>query len=104
MVVDHWKRLQDATSSIDMSQSNWIMSQDNVKSAYGDLMQAFQHYLFERFKDDFAGLPLYQDIISKYVDSVLAAAQGFAKRTAQLEKENEELKQKLQELLDAGRS
>ena len=103
MVAEQWKRLQDATTSIDMSQSNWIMSQETVKSAYGDLMQAFQHYLFERFKDDFASLPLYQDIISKYVDSVLAAAQGFAKRTEQLERENEELKRKLEELSNARR-
>lgn len=102
-MVDHWKRLQDATNSIDMSQSNWIMSQESVKSAYGDLMQAFQHYLFERFKDDFAGLPLYQDIISKYVDSVLSAAQGFAKRTEQLERENAELKKKLEELSNVNR-
>lgn len=103
MVVDQWKRLQDATVSIDMSQSNWIMSQESVKAAHGDLMQAFQHYLFERFKDEFASLPLYQDIVSKYVDSVLTAAQGFAKRTEQLERENEELKRKLEELSNVRR-
>lgn len=102
-MTDHWKRLQDATSSIDMAQANWIMSQENVKTAYDNMITAFNHYLFEKFKSEFAGLSPYQDIAGTYVDSILTTAQKYAKHTEQLAKENEELKQRLKELEDANR-
>lgn len=103
MVTDQWKRLQDATVSIDMAQATWIMSQEPVKSSYENMMTAFNHYLFEKFKDDFASLSPYHDIVNTYVESILTTAQKYAKHTEQLAKENEELKQRLKELEDANR-
>lgn len=102
MVTDQWKRLQDATANIDIAQAKWVMDQEVVRSSYESMMTAFNHYLFEKFKDEFAGLSLYQDIVNKYVDSILTTAANYAKHTANLEKENEELKQKLQELMNAN--
>lgn len=94
---DQWKRLQDATTSMDVSQITWIMSREPVKEAYSNMMQTFSTYLFERFKDDFAGCPAFEGVINTYISSVIKAAEEFAKHTENLEKENEELRRQLQE-------
>lgn len=98
----YWERLKDATNAMDESQKEYVMSQQPVINVYKSMMDAFNMFLFERFKDDFASVQTFQPLIDKYVDTVITTAQGYGKHTVELEEENKQLKKKLEELLHAN--
>lgn len=98
-----WSRLQDAAGSMDASQTSFVMSQDSVKLSYKELMDSFNSFLFERFKEEFASVPTFQPIINKYIDSVIQSAQDYGKHTVEIEEENRRLKKELEDLKNANR-
>lgn len=98
-----WNRLQDAAGSMDASQTAFVMSQDSVKLSYKDMMDSFNSFLFERFKNEFASVPTFQPIIDKYIDSVIQSAQEYGKHTADIEEENRRLRKELEDLKNANR-
>lgn len=103
-VESQWKRLQDNTSSMPSAQQAYVMSQENVQKSYEKMMESFNTFLFERFKEDFSAVPAFKPVIDDYIDSVLTTAQEYGKHTVELEQENKKLKQMIEELKNAGRS
>ena len=98
-----WKRLTDATHSMDSTQRSFVMSQEAVKNAYAEMLTNFTSYLFEKFKEDFAAVPAYRPLVDRYVNTVIDSAQDYGKYTMSLEDENKKLKQQLEELQNANR-
>ncbi len=96
---NYFDRLKDATGKMDVSQATWVMQQKEVKEAYNAMMDAFRSYVFERLKEDFAAIKIYQPVIDKYINAVIGSAQKFGEHTKELESENERLKQQIAELM-----
>lgn len=69
---------------------------------YDDMMESFNSFLFEKFKEDFSAVPAFQPTIEKYVNTILESSQEYGKRTKELEEENKRLKQQLEEALNAN--
>lgn len=101
---NYWDRLKDSAGSMDVAQVTFVMSQDAVKEAYSGMMEAFNSFLFEKFKEDFSTVQTFQPAIERYVDAVLKTAQDYGKHAAALEEENSKLKQQIEELKNANRS
>lgn len=99
---NYWNRLKDSTDKMDTAQVSWVMSQDSVKKVYEDMMESFNSFLFEKFKEDFSAVPAFQPTIEKYVNTILESSQEYGKRTKELEEENKRLKQQLEEALNAN--
>ena len=97
---NYFARLKDATGAMDISQVTWVMQQEAVKISYAEMLNAFNAYLFERFKEDFAAIKTYQPVIDKYINTVINSAQKFSEHTKELESENERLKQQIAELMN----
>lgn len=99
---NYWNRLKDSTDKMDTAQVSWVMSQDSVKKVYEDMMESFNSFLFEKFKEDFSAVPAFQPTIERYVNTILESSQEYGKRTKELEEENKRLKQQLEEALNAN--
>ena len=95
----YWERLKDATGAMDVAQITWVMSQKEVKEAYDRLMAAFNSYIFERYKEDFAGIKAYQPLVDDYINTIIKSAEHFGQHAKDLEAENEKLKQQIAELM-----
>lgn len=100
---NYWSLLKDTAGSMDIAQVTYVMSQEPVKESYKELMESFNNYLFERFKEDFASVPAFQPTIEKYIDTITKTAQSYGKHAMDLEEENKKLKQELEELRNADR-
>lgn len=97
-----WDRLKDAAGAMDASQTSFVMSQESVKQSYKEMMDSFNSFLFERFKEEFGTIPAFQPIVNKYIDSVIQSAQEYGKHTADVEEENRRLRKELEELKNAS--
>lgn len=97
--TNYWSRLKDSTGSMDVSQITYVMSQEQVKEKYREMMESFNGFLFEKFKEDFSAVPTFQPAVEGYVDAVLKSAQDYGIHVKNLEEENKRLK----EALDASR-
>lgn len=95
----YWDRLKDATGAMDVAQVTWVMSQKEVKEAYDKLMAAFNSYIFERYKEDFAAIKAYQPLVDNYINTIIKSAENFGQHTKDLEAENEKLRQQIAELM-----
>lgn len=69
---------------------------------YADMMESFNSFLFEKFKEGFSAVPAFQPTIERYVNTILESSQEYGKRTKELEEENKRLKQQLEEALNAN--
>lgn len=97
-----WKRLQDGTEKMSREQVSWTLSRPEVVKEKEALFEAFNGWLFERFKEEFSREKAYQPLIESYISVILSSAEAFGKRTRDLEEENERLRKELEELRNAG--
>jgi hypothetical protein len=96
---NYWSKLKDSTGSMDVSQITYVMSQDSVKEKYREMLEAFNSFLFEKFKEDFSAVPTFQPVVEDYVNAVLKSAENYGNHVKDLEEENK----RLREALDANR-
>lgn len=100
---EYWSRLKDSADTMNDAQRQYVLSQESVRRVYEEMMGSFNSYLFEKFKDDFATVPAFQPAIERYVDAVLMSAQDYGKHLANLEEENNKLRQQLEGMKNASR-
>lgn len=86
-----WRRCEELIRHMTPEQLSWSMSQPKVKEAEGKMKEAFDAYLFEKMREEFAlfGGGCYVPYINEYIDSLGNVSQGYVSRTEQLEKEAE---------------
>jgi hypothetical protein len=94
----YWQRLTAHCEKMSADQLKFIDTNKKVIEAKAVMMNAFNLYLFERFKEDFAGVEKLQPICNEYINSILQASDSYADVLANTLKENEELKKRLEEL------
>jgi len=93
-----WARLQDATAKMSQEQISWTLAQPEVEKAKWLLFEAFQGWLFERWKEDFSKVETYRPLVESYISTVISSAEGFGQKALGLEAENAELRRRIAEL------
>lgn len=93
-----WKRFNDLTSRMSDDQQAFVNNSEKAVEKRQELMQTFNNWLFERFKNDFVKIPAFASLAEEYVNTIADVAQEFGQKTAGLAKENEELRRQIAEL------
>lgn len=102
-VKSPWGRCRDLLSKMTPEQANWAVSQPSVKEAERQMREAFEAFLFENKKEEFAlfGSGCYVPVINNYIDSLANVSREYTSHTQELEQKaarTDELERKLAEL------
>lgn len=94
----YWQKLSDECSKMSADQLNYLNTCEEVTQAKNQMMEAFNLYLFEKFKDDFSEQEIFRKICDDYQDTILDNAKKYSESIAKTLDENKELRAKIQEL------
>ena len=96
----YWIKYNNLIQHMSQEQKIFVSKQESVLEAKQNLMSSFLDYLFEREKSNFINSSDEAKRISDiYIESIKIAADKYVTRNEELEKENAELKHKIQQLL-----
>jgi hypothetical protein len=94
----YWTILSSNCEKMSADQLNFINSNDKVIECKAKMMEAFNLFLFERYKEDFAQVETIRPICDEYVNTILQVADDYGDVMKRTLEENEKLKAKIQEL------
>lgn len=96
----YWNKYNNLIKNMSNEQRIFVAKQQSVLEAKQNLISTFIDYLFERDKNSFTNSSDEAKRISDiYIDTVKDAADKYVTRNEELEKENQELKAKIEQLL-----
>lgn len=97
----YWKRYDDTVAAMSAEQRNWVGKQKEVIDAKNTMLSVFFDYLFETHKEAFVavGDGQYKTVVDSYINTIQKAADSYVSRAETLEKENEELRMQIKQLL-----
>ena len=95
---DYWQRLSDYYSKMSADQQNFVSNNDKVLEAKTKMMEAFNLFIFERYKDEFVKLDSFHKLCDDYIEAVINAGQEYSEQIAKTVEENESLKMQIAEL------
>ena len=55
----YWQKLSDTCAKMSADQLNYVQNSEEVLKAKSQVMEAFNLYLFEKFKDDFVEVEMF---------------------------------------------
>jgi phage-related minor tail protein len=96
--TSYWQKLSDECSKMSADQLNYVSNNDEVTQAKSRMMEAFNLYLFERFKEEFASTEMFTKCCDDYVDKIIDTASNYSESITKTLDENEKLKAKIAEL------
>ena len=96
----YWNKYEQILAQMSNEQKVFVSKQESVLIAKQNLLSAFIDYLFEQNKVVFInssenGKLLMED----YISTINTAAESYVSKSEQLEKENEELKKQIKQLM-----
>ena len=94
----YWQKLSDTCAKMSADQLNYVQNSEEVLKAKSQVMEAFNLYLFEKFKDDFVEVEMFTKLCDEYVDTITDIAQRYSDGVIKTLDENKELKAKIKEL------
>lgn len=94
----YWQKLSEMCSKLSSDQLNYINNNENVIDKKNKIMEAFNLFLFEKFKQDFAEIPNCQKLCDDYVDTIQDTIANYNEQITNTIEENKELKTKIAEL------
>ena len=94
----YWQKLSDTCAKMSADQLNYVQNSEEVLKAKNQVMEAFNLYLFEKFKDDFVEVEMFTKLCDEYVDTISDVAQRYSDGVIKTLDENKELKAKIKEL------
>lgn len=94
----YWQNLSEMCSKLSSDQLNYINNNENVIDKKNKMMEAFNLFLFEKFKKDFAEIPNCQKLCDDYIDTIQDTIANYNEQIANTIEENKELKTKIAEL------
>ena len=71
----YWQKLSDTCAKMSADQLNYVQNSEEVLKAKSQVMEAFNLYLFEKFKDDFVEVEMFTKLCDEYVDTITDIAQ-----------------------------
>ena len=94
----YWQKLSDTCAKMSADQLNYVQNSEEVLKAKSQVMEAFNLYLFEKFKDDFVEVEMFTKLCDEYVDTITDIAQRYSDGVIKTLDENKELRAKIKEL------
>lgn len=94
----YWQKLTDYCNKMSADQQSFVNNSKEVQESRAKMMEAFNLYLFERYKDEFIQLDDFRGLCDKYVESVIATSKDYSAQIAKTVDENESLKTRIAEL------
>lgn len=94
----YWQILSSNCEKMSADQLNFINSNNKVIECKAKMMEAFNLFLFERYKEDFAQVETIRPICDEYINIILQVADEYGDVMKRTLEENEKLKAKIQEL------
>lgn len=96
--TSYWQKLSDTCSKMSADQLNYVSNNEEVIATKSKMMEAFNLYLFERFKEEFASAEMFTKYCDEYVDKITDIASNYSESIAKTLDENEKLKAKIAKL------
>ena len=96
--TSYWQKLSDMCAKMSADQLNYVQNSEEVIGAKTQMMEAFNLFLFEKFKDDFVEVEMFTKLCDEYYDTIADIAQKYSDGVAQTLDENKALKAKIKEL------
>lgn len=96
--TSYWTKLSNLCSKMSSDQLNYANTNEEVLKAKSQMVEAFNLFLFETFKDEFVKVEAFEKLADKYVEEFQKAADGFSKNISDVISENERLKEEIKRL------
>ena len=96
--TSYWQKLTDDCAKMSADQLEYVQNSEEVINAKSRMMEAFNLYLFEKFKDEFVEVELFRKFCDDYQDTILDVAKKYSESIVQTLDENKELKARIKEL------
>ena len=94
----YWLKLSESCSKMSADQLNYVSNDEEVIEAKSRMMEAFNLYLFEKYKEEFAENEMFTKYCDDYIDKITDVASGYSENITKALSENEKLRAKIQEL------
>ena len=94
----YWQKLSVYCQNMSADQLNFINSNKKVIEKQKKMMDAFNLFLFEKHKEEFAQIEQLKPLCEEYINAILSASDDYADVLKITKQENEELKKKILEL------
>ena len=94
----YWQKLSDCCSKMSADQFNYVSNNEEVIQTKSQMMDAFNLYLFEKYKEEFASTDMFTKVCDDYLDKVIDVASNYSESITKTLDENEKLKAKIAKL------
>lgn len=94
----YWQKLSNECSKMSADQLNYLNTCEEVTQAKSRMMEAFNLYLFEKFKEEFSEQEMFRKFCDDYQDIIFDNAKRYSDSIAKTLDENKELRAKIQDL------
>ena len=79
-------------------QLHFVSNSDEVIEAKSKMMEAFNLFLFEKFKEDFVEIEQFQKLADSYIDTIEDIGKDYTKQVTKTIEENLEQRQEIERL------
>lgn len=94
----YWQKLSDYWNKMSADQQIYINNSQKVLEYRAQMMEAFNLFLFEKFKDEFSRVADFRKFCDEYVDAVINSGTDYANEVAKAINERKVLQEKVAEL------
>lgn len=100
--TSYWQKLSKMCENLNSDQQEYINTSDEVKKAKSQMMEAFNLFLFESFKEQFAGNDYFLKYCNEYIYKVQDALNDYKSNMSRVIEENKKLKEELEQVKKGG--
>ena len=100
--TSYWLKLSKMCENLSSDQQEYINTNEEVKKAYSQMMEAFNLFLFETLKEQFASNVIFTKCCDEYIDSVQDALNDYQNNMSKLRQEYDKLKGELEQIKKGG--
>jgi hypothetical protein len=94
----YWQKLTTYCEKLSADQLNFINTNNMVMKKHRQLMKAFNLFLFERYKEEFAQVECMKPLCDEYIDTIEKCGAEYGENIKNTVEENAKLKNRITEL------
>ena len=96
--TSYWQKLSEKCSKMSADQLHFVSNSDEVIEAKSKMMEAFNLFLFEKFKEDFVQIEQFEKLANNYIDTIEDIGKDYTKQVTKTIEENLEQRQEIERL------
>lgn len=100
--TSYWQKLSKMCENLSADQQEYINTSEEVKKAKSQMVEAFNLFLFENFKEQFSNNEMFARYCDSYIDSIQDALSDYKNNMARIIEENKKLKDELKQIKKGG--